>query len=297
MLDLIRAALDALPPSEQRVASVVLNDAKKFVGLSIGQIADISGVSKPTVVRFCRSMGYNGLTEFKFKLGNQVTFGVPFVHPFVAAQDGTTAVLVKVLDSAVAGLMRYRNCASSSAFDNTVSAIQQAYSGGHAIDFYGVGHSGLVAQDAQQKLFRLGVESTVCSEAHLQTLRASLRKPGDLVIAISVSGRTRDLISAVDTARKHGANVVAMTASGTPLASMADVLLTLDHLEDCARYSPMTSRLLQLLVIDVMTTSLALKMSSNTLHERLLSVQACVESQRFSGHRQSQMSRATGNSL
>ena len=67
MLDLIRAALDALPPSEQRVASVVLNDAKKFVGLSIGQIADISGASKPTVVRFCRSMGYNGLTEFKFK--------------------------------------------------------------------------------------------------------------------------------------------------------------------------------------------------------------------------------------
>lgn len=295
MLDLVRAALNALPPSEQRVARVVLQDAKKFVGLSIGHISEICGVSKPTVVRFCRSMGYNGLTDFKLKLGNQVASGVPYVHPAVESQDGTTAVLVKVLDSAVAGLVRYRSSASPPAFDRVVQALQQAFSGNHAIDLYGVGHSGLVAQDAQHKLFRLGIETTACSEAHVQTMRASRRKPGDLVIAISVSGRTRDLISAVDIARKHGATVVVMTASGTPLASMADVLLAVDHLEDCARFSPMTSRLLQLLVVDILTTSLALRMGADSLQARLESVQACIESQRFSGHRQSQMPRAAVN--
>ena len=87
MLDRIRAALPALPPAEQRVAQLVLSDPRVFASLPVAELATRAQVSKPTVVRFCRSIGYDGLADFKLKLAGQVNEGVPFVHRAVDADD------------------------------------------------------------------------------------------------------------------------------------------------------------------------------------------------------------------
>ena len=80
MLDRIKASIPALPPAEQRVAKLVLADPRNFALLPVGELAERSHVSKPTVVRFCRSVGYDGLADFKRKLAGSVNEGVPFVH-------------------------------------------------------------------------------------------------------------------------------------------------------------------------------------------------------------------------
>lgn len=264
MLDRIRASIPALPPAEQRVAKLLLADPRSFATLPVGELADRSHVSKPTVVRFCRSVGYDGLADFKLKLAGTVNEGVPFVHRSVDEDDKPGDLIVKVIDNAVAAMLKYRNNAASHAFEQAIAALAEAGQQHQRIEFYGVGNSGIVAQDAQHKFFRLGVNTIACSDGHVQVMSATMLGPGDCAVVISNSGRSRDLIDAADIARRKGATVIVITASGSPLAQLAQshnqIVLAADHPEDYDRYSPMVSRLLHLLIIDILSTGVALRL-------------------------------------
>jgi RpiR family carbohydrate utilization transcriptional regulator len=264
VLDRIRASIPALPPAEQRVAKLVLVDPRSFATLPITELAERSHVSKPTVVRFCRSVGYDGLTDFKRKLAGSVNEGVPFVHRSVDEDDKSADIIVKVIDNAVSALLKYRNDAANHAFERAIVALAEAGRIGKRIDFYGVGNSGIVAQDAQHKFFRLGVRATAVSDGHVQVMSATMLQPGDCAVIISNSGRSRDLIDVAEIARKKGATLIVITASDSPLAQLTQsanqILLAVDHPEDFDRYSPMVSRLLHLMVIDILTTAVALRL-------------------------------------
>jgi RpiR family carbohydrate utilization transcriptional regulator len=259
MLDRIKASLPSLAPAEQRVGKLVLQDPRAFANLPVTELADRAHVSKPTVVRFCRSVGYDGLSDFKLKLAGSVSEGVPFIHRSVDADDKTNDVAVKVIDNTVAAFLKYRNDASSFALDLAAQALAETHSTGKRIEFYGVGNSGIVAQDAQHKFFRLGMNTIAYSDGHMQVMSASMLGKGDCVVVISNSGRTRDLMDACDIARKRGATTIVITASGSPLATAGQIHLTADHPESYDRYSPMVSRLLHLLIIDILATAVALR--------------------------------------
>jgi RpiR family transcriptional regulator, carbohydrate utilization regulator len=285
MLERIHAALPALPPAEQRVAKLVLADARSFASLPVSELAERSHVSKPTVVRFCRSVGYDGLTDFKQKLAGTVNEGVPFVHRAVDEDDKAADVVVKVIDNAVSALLAYRNDAAAFAFERAIEALAVAGRGGRRIEFYGVGNSGIVAQDAQHKFFRLGVIANAVSDGHVQVMSATMLRPGDCVVIISNSGRSRDLIDAAEIARRKGATLIVITASGSPLARAAgngaqQILLAADHPEDYDRYSPMVSRLLHLVIIDILTTGVALKLGSE-LRPMLAEIKRNLRAKRY----------------
>ena len=260
MLDRIRASLPALSPAEQRVGKLVLADARSFASLPVAELAERSHVSKPTVVRFCRSIGYDGLADFKLKLAGTVNEGVPFVHRSVDEDDKPADLVVKVIDNAVSALLKYRNDATAHAFDRAIEALTEAARKKQRIEFYGVGNSGIVAHDAEHKFLRLGVHAVAYNDAHVQVMAATMVGPGDCVVVISNSGRSRDLLDALEIARRKGATTIVITASGSPLAHQAQILLSVDHPEDYDRYSPMVSRLLHLTVIDILTTGVALRL-------------------------------------
>ena len=259
MLDRIKASLPSLAPAEQRVGKLVLADPRAFANLPVTELADRAHVSKPTVVRFCRSMGYDGLSDFKLKLAGSVSEGVPFIHRSVDVDDKTSDIAVKVIDNTVAAFLKYRNDASSFALEHAAQALAATQKTNRRIEFYGVGNSGIVAQDAQHKFFRLGVNAIAYSDGHMQVMSASMLKPGDCAVIISNSGRTRDLMDACDIAKKQGATTIVITASGSPLASAGHIHLTADHPEGYDKYSPMVSRLLHLLIIDILATTVALR--------------------------------------
>ena len=223
MLDRIRASLSSLAPAEQRVGKLVLSDPRAFTNLPVSELADRSHVSKPTVIRFCRSMGYDGLTDFKRKLAGTVSEGVPFIHRSVDANDKTGDVLVKVIDNTVAAFLKYRNDASTAAIEKAALALVETCKNNRRVEFFGVGNSGIVAQDAQHKFFRLGLNAIAYSDGHMQVMSASILRPGDCVVVISNSGRTRDLMDACDIARKNGATTITITASGSPLAARSKI--------------------------------------------------------------------------
>ncbi|ALK87517.1 MurR/RpiR family transcriptional regulator [Limnohabitans sp. 63ED37-2] len=259
MLDRIKASLPSLAPAEQRVGKLVLADPRAFANLPVTELADRAHVSKPTVVRFCRSVGYDGLSDFKLKLAGSVSEGVPFIHRSVDVDDKTSDIAVKVIDNTVAAFLKYRNDASSFALEHAAQALAATQKTNRRIEFYGVGNSGIVAQDAQHKFFRLGVNAIAYSDGHMQVMSASMLKPGDCAVIISNSGRTRDLMDACDIAKKQGATTIVITASGSPLASAGHIHLTADHPEGYDKYSPMVSRLLHLLIIDILATTVALR--------------------------------------
>ncbi len=281
MLDRIQASLPSLAPAEQRVAKLCLSDPRAFAKLPVTELADRAHVSKPTVVRFCRSVGYDGLSDFKLKLAGTVNEGVPFIHRSVDADDKTSDVMVKVIDNTVAAFLKYRNEASSTAMEKAVLALVGAYKSGKQIQFFGVGNSGIVAQDAQHKFFRLGINTTAYSDGHMQVMSASILGAGDCVVVISNSGRTRDLMDACDIARKNGATTIVITASGSPLASAGHVHLSADHPEGFDKYSPMVSRLLHLMIIDILATCVALRIGGSKLQPLLQEMKNNLRSKRY----------------
>ncbi len=281
MLDRIKASLPSLAPAEQRVGKLVLGDPRAFATLPVSELADRAHVSKPTVVRFCRSVGYDGLTDFKRKLAGSVSEGVPFIHRSVDADDKTGDIMVKVIDNTVAAFLKYRNDASTVAFEKAAIALVQTYRSGKRIEFFGVGNSGVVAQDAQHKFFRLGVNAIAYSDGHMQVMSASLLGPGDCVVVISNSGRTRDLMDACDIARKNGATTIVITATGSPLASAGHIHLSADHPEGFDNYSPMVSRLLHLLIIDILATCVALRIGGATVQPLLREMKNNLRNKRY----------------
>lgn len=281
MLDRIKASLPSLAPAEQRVAKLVLQDPRSFAGLPVSELAERAHVSKPTVVRFCRSMGYDGLSDFKLKLAGTVSEGVPFIHRSVDADDKTGDVMVKLIDNTVAAFLKYRNDASHHAIERAVDALMATWKAKGRIEFYGAGNSGIVAQDAQHKFFRLGINAVAYSDGHMQVMGASLLSPGDCLVIVSNSGRTRDLMDAADIARRHGATVITITTSGSPLAQASHIHLAADHPEGYDRYSPMTSRLMHLMVIDIMATCLALRIGGAKLQPLLREMKNNLRNKRY----------------
>ena len=281
MLDRIKASLPSLAPAEQRVGKLCLADPREFARMPVSELADRAHVSKPTGVRFCRSVGYDGLADFKLKLAGTVNEGVPFIHRSVDADDKTADVAVKVIDNTVAAFLKYRNDVSTAAVDKAVDKLVEAYNTGRQIQFFGVGNSGIVAQDAQHKFFRLGINSVAYSDGHMQVMSATLLRAGDCVVVISNSGRTRDLMDSCDIARKNGATTIVITASGSPLASAGDIHLSADHPEGFDRYSPMVSRLLHLTIIDILATCVALRIGGGKLQPLLQEMKQNLRSKRY----------------
>ena len=282
MLQRIKSSLSNLAPAEQRVGKLLLTDPRTFSTLPVTELAERAQVSKPTVVRFCRSMGYEGLSDFKLKLAGSLSEGVPFIHRNVGAQDSSNEVLVKVIDNTVTAFLKYRNDASSAAIDIAAEAIALTLKKGKRLEFFGVGNSGIVAQDAQHKFFRLGFNTISHSDGHMQIMSASLLGPGDCLVVFSNSGRTRDLLDSCEIAKKNGATTIVVTASGSPLSTTGKIHLSADHPESYERFSPMVSRLLHLMIVDVLATAVALRIGSTQLEPMLRSMKQNLFNKRYS---------------
>jgi glucokinase len=139
--------------------------------------------------------------------------------------------------------------------DRTIELLVQA----NRVEFYTVGQYGAVAQDAQFKFLRFGIPSAAYTDPRLQTLAVAVLKPGDVAVIISSGGRLPELLEVADLARARGASVVAITASQSPLARKADTVLAVDLVEDAATQLPMISRVLQLLMIDILAVGVAMR--------------------------------------
>lgn len=266
-VDLLKRVEDqrsALSPSERRVAELALERPEELIYASLAVVAGQAGVSEPTVVRFCRSVGCTGFQDFKLQLAQSMASHFPYADLPIDADAGVVDYATKVFDATLDTLVRLRRDLDVTAVERAVEHLTAA----RKIEFYGLGASGSVAQDAQHKFFRLPVPCVAYSDPHMQTMSAATLGREDVVVAISHTGRTRELLESVEVARRSGATILAVTSTGSPLAALADVAIGVDVPEDTDLYTPMTSRMAHLAVIDVLALGVALRGGRGTA-ERL----------------------------
>lgn len=276
LLARMRDPTTPLSPAERRVADAIDAEPEAVPYASLAALARRAGVSEPTVVRFCRALGCEGYQDFKVRLAHNLATHYPYadlsVGPGAAVDDYAT----KVFDATLDTLVRLRGTLPTAAVERAVRTLGSA----RKIEFYGVGASGSVAHDAHHKFFRLMVPCVAYSDSHMQYMSAATLQPGDAVVAISHTGRTYELLQSVDAARTSGATLIAITASGSPLAERADVLIPVDVPEDTDLYTPMTSRIAHLLVIDVLALGVALHGDDRTA-ERLRRMKDLLRAKRL----------------
>lgn len=261
ILSQIHRARNNLSPAEQRVADHILAHPRSTLNDPIAQIARAAEVSQPTVIRFCRSLGCEGLSDFKLRLASGLTGTMPITHTQVTGEDSMLELGVKVLGNTASAILQVRDHLNRETIDRAIQLISAA----QRVEFYAVGHYSVVADDAQFKFLRMGVSSVSYTVPRLQVLAANLLRPEVVAVVISSSGRVDELLEVVEKAHERGATVIAITASQSPLARKADLALIVDHVEDTATQVPMISRILHLLMIDILVVGVSLRRGAHNL--------------------------------
>ncbi len=268
---LTQAISDALPglrKSERKVAELVLARPTEVIGMRIVDLAGLAAVSEPTVVRFCRAIGCQGFQHFKLAMAQQLAASPSFGQIAVTDTDSVAQYTFKVFDSTVDTLLKVRDKLNLDMLDRAVRALCAA----KRVEFYGFGASAAVAFDAQHKFFRLQLATAAYADPHLQNMSATSLCPGDAVVAISQSGRTRALLDSIELVKRRGAVVVALAPSATPVVQAATIPICIDVKEDIQIYTPLSSRIAHLTVIDVLAIGVA-QTKGPRLQQHLLNLQ------------------------
>ncbi|WP_110685406.1 transcriptional regulator HexR [Salinicola aestuarinus] len=251
----IRSRLDELNRSERKVAEVILKDPNTAIGMSIATLAQAATVSEPTVNRFCRNFDTKGYPDFKIQLAQSLAGGTPYVSRNVERDDDAGAYTDKIIGATIAALDEARRTLDAKRIERIVDHLSQA----RQISFFALGASAPVAFDAQNKFFRFNLPVTAHSDVLMQRMTAAAAHTGDVIVVVSYTGRTRDLVEAAGLARDSGALVIGLTREGSPLAKVCSEVLAVDLPEDTEVYMPMSSRMIHMALIDVLATGVTLR--------------------------------------
>jgi RpiR family carbohydrate utilization transcriptional regulator len=272
----IRSSLDSLRKSEKKVAKCVLADPGAVVRSSITELAEKADTSEPTVIRFCRRLGLTGYMELRLNLARDIPSD-QYIFENVGDQDSLAEIAGKILNAHREAISTTLNKLNLDDLEAAVAALR----GARRIEFYGMGGSAIVARDAHHKFFRLGMPCVVYDDPHMQVMSAALLSAEDVAVVVSHTGSTKDIIDSAKCARKAGAKVIGILGSETaPLIKSCDIVLSVFSQEAALRLAPMTSRLVQLAVVDVLFVAVAMKDFSAT-RQRLDKVKRSLVDKRY----------------
>ena len=254
ILNEIKSNFTRLSNADRRLAEFILENANEIVKMSIGKIAMQANVSDPTVVRFCRSLGFEGFKEFKIKLTQELANNNYYVHRKVKKGDDVSTYIKSIGDFTLNSLSKMLDELDVQTVERMVNLFTKA----SKIEFWGFGASASVAHDAHHKFFRLGVPCSFNSDPHMQAMSASVISRDALIVAISHTGRSKELIENIRFARETGVKVIGITSKGSPLEEQCDLSIGVELDEDTNVYTPMVSRLAHLLIVDILVVGVSL---------------------------------------
>ncbi|WP_257997840.1 MurR/RpiR family transcriptional regulator [Salimicrobium jeotgali] len=233
--------------SEHKIYEYILKNEETVLYHSLTEISEASGVAEATVLRFFRKLGYKGFQDFKFAYAQEFsgqkehsedeTYVEKIKNNMVqAVEDSYGIVDVKTLDQCVELLHRHED-----------------------VVIFGVGSSGISAEDMQTRLMRVGKHVNVVTDPHFQVMRASSMTENTLVVAISLTGSTKDIVDSVAVAKEKGATIVALTNYvKSPLTKYADQVLLSSSKESPLDSGSLVSKMAQLFLIDLLCTGFTL---------------------------------------
>lgn len=247
---------NSLSKAEKKVADAVLKDTEATVYSSITDLAEASNVGETTVIRFCRQLGYHGFQEFKLSLAQDLVTPSQHVHGKIEETDDVPTITAKITSYNIQALEDTRSLIQETELQKASDALirsKKSY-------FFGVGSSGHTAIDAKYRFMRLGFNADSASDEHVIAMNCALVTSQDVVVGITTSGSTKDLVDALKIAKQNGAYVVCLTNHArSPVTSNADAILLAAAKETPLQGGAFSSKLAQIHVLDILATVVALK--------------------------------------
>lgn len=243
----LRESLNDMTSAERKASEYILQHSKDIINMSITELAQRSQSSESTIVRLCKKLRLRGYQELRVALAQDLASPVKQIHEKVTLEDSSEQIKSKVFQAAAQALSDTESVLSSEHMSQCVKWIESA----NNIVFFGIGASGVIALDAFYRFSKLGISCSAATEGHSQLNRAIHLNQGDVVIGISHSGRTRDVVKALYVAKNHGAKTIAITQFGhSPITEVADIILFTSSRETAFRSEAMASRIAQSVILD-----------------------------------------------
>jgi DNA-binding MurR/RpiR family transcriptional regulator len=255
VLDRIAAIRRELPPTAGRIADFIVANASDVVHMSVTEVAERAGSSEGSVIGLCQQLGARGFQQIKIALARDLVQPVQFIHEDLVPDDNLATVVEKIFRSDMQALLDTQKALDLGALGRAVAAIRKA----SRVELFGIGSAATIAEDANYRLLRIGINSRATVDSHIQAITASLCTPDVAVITISHSGSTIETLTATKLAKEAGATTIVVTNFGrSPLLAHADIVLNTLARETQFRTEAMTSRIAQLAIIDALIAALAL---------------------------------------
>jgi DNA-binding MurR/RpiR family transcriptional regulator len=264
----IEATAPTLTPAMRRIAQAIRDNPAIVLEKTISQIAEACSTSVASVVRFCRAVGVSGYAELRMslatelgkeaaKFGSDLTLGAE-----MARTDSLEEMAAKVASLEMLAIEETVSSLDFKTLDRVVVALDRA----QRILLFGIGASHFVAQDLHHKLFRIGRNAFLMTDAHEAWSAALLSPKGTVAIGFSHSGTTADTVRFLELARQNGAHTIAVTGNGeSQLARMAHERLTAHARESTLRAGAMVSRIAQLALVDCLFLGVARRRYGQTI--------------------------------
>jgi RpiR family transcriptional regulator, carbohydrate utilization regulator len=253
--DRLQAIRPSLAPTAQRIADYVLKHAADVVHMSVTEVAEQANASEGSVVGLCQQIGARGFQQLKIALARDLVQPVQFIHEDLVRGDDVGTVANKIFHSGMQAMQDTLRVIDTNALGKAVKAILSA----RRVEIYGIGSAAPIAEDANYRLLRIGIESKSVIDSHVQAISASLTGPRVTVLTVSHSGSTHETVTATRLAKEAGATTICITNYGkSPILAHTDIVLHTMARETQFRTEAMTSRIAQLAIVDALIACLAL---------------------------------------
>lgn len=234
--------------SEQKLYNYITENFEQIVYQSLTEIAIACQIGEATVLRFCRKLGYKGYQEFKLSLAQELS-----THEKSGDDD---TYIDKVRKNMVQAVDDTYELVDDVRLQEAIDIIYEA----NTVVVYGVSSSGIAGLDMQNRLMRIGMNIEAITDSHNQVIRSNSVTSETVIIAISLTGSTKDVIEAVKIGKNNGATVIAITNyTESPLTSDADIVLLTSAKENPLDSGSLVSKVSQLFVIDLLCTGITMK--------------------------------------
>ncbi|MFW5686675.1 MAG: MurR/RpiR family transcriptional regulator [Halanaerobium sp.] len=270
----IRSEYKSLPPSEVKVADYVLENPEEIIYLSVSELATAVDVSDSTIIRFCKDVGFKGYQEFKLFIAQDLVVTIENINEDISSDDDLKTLSQKITYSNKQAIDETMSVLNLEDLERAINQITEA----DKIQFFGVGASGITACDAKYKFLRIGKNVDCYTDAHLQAMSAATLSKNDLVVGISHSGSTKDVVDSCKIASEAGATVICITGHNkSPITKIADIKLLTATKEGPLGSGALRSKIAQLHMLDLIFTGVSLKLKEQTIEYTEKTAKAVID--------------------
>ena len=248
-----------LSRSHKIIARAILTRPKEFIEKPIEELVTWLGVSAPTITRFSRVAGCQGLRDLKLKMMSGLRVGLRYLEPLTLPSS-----VGEVIERTMMRAQHAMAAAAQTIDLQTVERAAEIIANARTLYVFGSGGvSSWLIDELQNRLFRLGVHVTPCADHQMQMMLAATVQPTDVVLCCSLTGRNMGLVKAAGIAAEYGATTIALTTRDSPLAAAAECSLTMALKDDGDVLTPTTMRYSFLVAIDVLSITVGLRNSGS----------------------------------